>query len=96
MTNENATPLGAVIQMLMKQAGLDKKVKEYAVLEQWNEVVGEFAAKATTAKKLEHGRLIVTLVSPVWRSEIMLRKDEIIRVLNEKAGSEVVKEIVIR
>lgn len=96
MTNDEATPLSAILKALLQQTGLQKKVTEYAVLEYWEEVVGEFAAKATTAKALESGRLTVHLVSPVWRSEIHLRKQEIIRQLNEKIGSAVVTEIVVK
>jgi predicted nucleic acid-binding Zn ribbon protein len=96
MTNDEATPLGAVLQALLKQTGLDKKMKEFSVLEAWDEVVGLSVARATTSKKFEHGKLIVIMVSPVWRAEIKMRVEPIRQALNERAGAEVVKEILVR
>jgi predicted nucleic acid-binding Zn ribbon protein len=96
MNNDEATPLGAALQMLLKQTGLDKKMKEFSALESWDEVVGINVARATASKKFEHGRLVITMVSPVWRTEVKMRVEPIRQALNERAGAEVVKEIVVR
>jgi predicted nucleic acid-binding Zn ribbon protein len=96
MTNEEATPIGAVLQLLLRQSGLDKKVQAFNALEAWDEAVGPVAAKATSSKRIEHGVLKVRMVSPVWRNEIFLRRDEIRERLNASAGAELIKEIVVR
>jgi predicted nucleic acid-binding Zn ribbon protein len=96
MTNEHATPLGTLIQQLMRESGLDKRVQEANVLEQWERVVGEMATRATVSKKLVQGRLIVQMISPVWRQELMLRHDEVREKLNALVGEEIVREIVFR
>jgi predicted nucleic acid-binding Zn ribbon protein len=96
MTNDEATPIGAVLQVLLRQSGLDKKVQALHALDAWDEAVGQMAAKATLSKTLEYGVLKVRMISPVWRNEIFLRREEIRQRLNASAGAELIKEIILR
>jgi predicted nucleic acid-binding Zn ribbon protein len=94
--NDSATPLGAFLHNLVAKTGIDKQLQAASVLEYWAEVVGEGAAKSCTIQKFEYGKLIVHCTAPVWRTELQLRKADIIARLNERAGADVVKEMVFR
>lgn len=96
MKNENAQLLGTILSDIIRQHGLDKKIRAHAIPQHWEEIVGQNAAKVTKVKKLEHGTLIIEVGAPVWRTELMMRRDEIRKKLNEKLGAEMIKEIVLR
>lgn len=96
MENESATPLAVLLQKMAAKSGLDKKLLEVSVMEYWHEVVGEKAAKSCAVQRIEHGKLFVHCKSPVWRTELLMRKAEIIARLNERVGSVVVQEIVLK
>lgn len=96
MTNESASPLGAVLQKIAAQSGLDKKLQEVSVLDFWEEIVGAQAAKSCVIKKLEHGIITVHASAPVWRTELQMRKAEVLARLNERVGAEVVQDIIFK
>ncbi len=96
MENESAIPLAEILQRLAAKTGLDKKLQEASVLEYWKEIVGETAAKSCIVQRIEHGKLHVHCTSSVWRTELQLRKEDIIRRLNERVGTEVVREIIFK
>lgn len=96
MENEYATPLSALLQSMAQKTGLDKKLLEAAALEYWKEVVGEKAAKSCVAARIEHGTLVAHCASPVWRTELQLRKADIIQRLNERVGANVVRDIAFK
>ncbi len=96
MKNENATQLGTVLAELIRQHGLDKKIQAQSIPLYWEEIIGPNAAKTAKVKKVEFGKLIVEVGAPVWRTELMMRREEIRKKLNERLGSEMIKEIVLR
>ena len=87
--------LKRVFEELITRQGWDLKIKENNIPEVWHEIVGEIIAKVTKVKKVEKGKLYIETVSSTWRAELMLRRDLIIERINDKIGSEVIKEIII-
>ena len=96
MINENAISLAAAMKKALNDTGLAEKLRDVSVLEHWSSVAGERAAKSCTAKRIEAGKLTVECASPVWRAELMLRKEDLITRLNECAGARVVVDIIFR
>jgi predicted nucleic acid-binding Zn ribbon protein len=88
--------IGAAIKEWLKANGFDQKVQEHSVPGYWEEVVGESFARHARVEKVENGRLFVSVESAAWRTEIMLRREEILGRLNERMGAAIVKEIIVR
>lgn len=86
--------LGAVMGDALREFGLDKKARSYAVITNWTEIVGEQVSAITTPQKLEKGVLTVKVHSPVWKYELTMRKQEIMQKIAAKHGPYEVKEIV--
>ena len=70
-----------------------KKVIKRNISQDWN--YGEFKSdsKNTKAKSIEYGVLKVQTVSPTWRQELHLQKNEIINKLNKKIQKKIIKDI---
>jgi predicted nucleic acid-binding Zn ribbon protein len=91
-----AQTIGAAIKEWLRANGLDQKVQEHSVPGYWQEVVGEAVARHARVEKVENGRIFVSVESAAWRSEVMLRREEILQRLNERLGAEIVKELIVR
>lgn len=88
--------IGTVLQKVLQSLPHQKKVKRGMVLHYWPEVVGEQIAAATRELRFEGDRLVVYVDHTAWRHEIHMNRVTIRKKLNEKVGSEVVKELVVR
>jgi predicted nucleic acid-binding Zn ribbon protein len=91
-----AQTIGSAIKEWLRANGLEQKVQEHSVPGYWEEVVGEAFARHARVEKVDNGRLFVSVESAAWRSEVMLRREEIRAKLNERLGAEIVKEIIVR
>ena len=88
--------IGAAIKEWLRANGLDQKVQEHSVPGYWEEIVGEAFARHAKVERVDAGRLFVSVESAAWRTELMLRREDILRRLNERLGAEIVKELIVR
>ncbi len=92
----DAVSLQNLLRQFLRDTGLEHKVREYAVPDYWREIVGERIASLSEIKYFENGQLFIEVQAAVWRSEILMRREEIRKKINERCGVETVKEIIIR
>jgi len=85
--------VGAAIQDLLENLGIERKIKEYDAVLRWNEVVGEKIASVTEAVKIEKGVLVVRVQNGPWRNELNLLKNDVIEKMNTVLGEKLVQEI---
>lgn len=91
------TPLKAVVDEIVRKFGWEEEMRTESVRMKWAEIVGASAAKVSTVKNLdENGVLSVRVDSPVWKSEIWLRRNELVKKLNDKLGYKIIKELNVR
>lgn len=62
----------------------------------WEEVVGKGLAARTEIRSFDNGVLRVHVPEASWRHELSLRREELRRSINHRAGKDLVREIVIR
>ncbi|HEY4788048.1 MAG TPA: DUF721 domain-containing protein [Bacteroidales bacterium] len=96
MRRSNTQNIGDIVSQLLKELHIDRKLKEVRVINSWNEVLGNNVARATSKIYIKNRILFVYLKSPVVRNELMLLKSGIIKSLNEKAGENIIDDIVLR
>lgn len=77
----------------MRDLGIEKPLHEYGALTSWDEIVGEQIAKISRAERIDNGVLIIKVSSAPWRSELSLRKTEILRKVAARVGNGVIREI---
>ena len=68
---------------------------EQKVIQAWPQVVGAFIASHTIDLSIKEGRLFVRVDSDALRSELSYSKSLLMKNLNERVGTEIVKEIVL-
>lgn len=63
-----------------------KMARAQIAMQKWGEVVGEALADKSFPDRYEKGTLWVVATGSAWAQEIRLRKEEIVKRLNDAAG----------
>ncbi len=96
MQRKNEQSIGEILREYLKLTQLENHVFEGRIAELWQATLGEVITRETERIHLSGGTLFVTLRSPSLKNEIMMRRTAIRMALNEKLGSDVIKQVVIR
>ncbi len=96
MRKTNEQSIGQAIDEMLEAYGLKQKFIEHKLISSWDNIMGPTIANRTENLFFRNGVLHVKLNSSVLRNELSLAKTKIIAMLNEAAGQEVVKEIILR
>jgi len=92
----NEQLLKDLLQQFIDKSGRQRLYDERRVLSLWAEVVEPMVVQNTQCKDIKNGVLTVKVTNAALRFELLARKSEIIRRLNERLGVEVVKDVIFR
>jgi predicted nucleic acid-binding Zn ribbon protein len=96
MRRSKTISLAEAIRDYVREMNLDVKLREVGVINSWEEVVGKAISSRTSKIYIKDHVLFVHLNSSVVRNELLMLRQVLKEKLNEKAGSEVIKDIVLR
>jgi predicted nucleic acid-binding Zn ribbon protein len=96
MRKNNTEKLGKVIEDYIEALDVKGKLKEVRLIRSWEEIVGKTIAKKTDNIYIKDGKLFVEMNSSIARNELSMLKTSLIGRLNEKAGSKVISDIIIK
>ena len=87
---------GQAFEDWLKQASMDARFRTTSLVEAWPRLMGPMIANHTTSIRITDGVLHLVLDSAPLRQELFQARDRILRLLNDEAGADVVREIVFR
>jgi predicted nucleic acid-binding Zn ribbon protein len=96
MRRSKTISLAEAIRDYINEMKLGSKLSEVGVINSWEEIVGKAISSRTTRIYIKDHVLYVHLNSSVVRNELLMLREVLKQKLNEKAGAEVVKDIVLR
>ena len=96
MRRSKTISLAEAVNDYIKEMNLGGKLSEVAVINSWEEIVGKAISSRTTKIFIKDHILYVHLSSSVVRNELLMLREPLKEKLNKKAGSEVIKDIVLR
>jgi predicted nucleic acid-binding Zn ribbon protein len=88
-----AQPIAKVLEEVVRDLGLAKKLSEQRAVVDWPRVVGHKVAVHSRAIRVDGGRLFVEVDSPVWAQELSLMKRTILRELNARIGKRAIENV---
>ncbi len=88
--------LAELLQSFVRQYRLEPELEKARLPRYWQDVVGESLAARTVLRSFDQGVLRVHVAEAPWRSELVLRREELRQKINACAGGELVREIIIR
>jgi predicted nucleic acid-binding Zn ribbon protein len=96
MRRSKTISLAEAIKDYISEMKLGEKLSEVGVINSWEEIVGKAISSRTTTIYIKDHILYVHLNSSVVRNELLMLREVLKAKLNEKAGSDVIKDIVLR
>ena len=97
MKRVNAQSIGDILREFFTQnPEIGRRLDEVRIVHAWREMLGPGVAQATHEAYVRGATLHVVLDSAVLRSELMMWRDRLVRTLNERVGTDVIREIRFR
>ncbi|WAC42405.1 DUF721 domain-containing protein [Pedobacter sp. SL55] len=94
MRKPNDITLKQAIDKMLNHYKLRGKFDETGILAMWPEIMGTAVANRTKQIYIHQKKLFVRIESSVVKNELLMVKSAIVDKLNEKAGSQVITDIV--
>ena len=97
MKRVKAQSIGEILREFFAQnPEIGRRLDEVRVVHAWREVLGPGVSQATREVYVRGATLHVVLDSADLRSELMMWRDRLVRTLNERVGTDVIREIRFR
>jgi predicted nucleic acid-binding Zn ribbon protein len=96
MRRSKTISLAEAVNDYIREMNLGGKLSELAVINSWEEIVGKAISSRTSKIFIRDHILYVHLNSSVVRNELLMLREALKEQLNKKAGSEVIKDIILR
>ena len=94
--SSNEQSLKNAIGGFLKSSRLSGKMAEQKVIDGWAARMGPMIAKHTKEISIHEKKLFLHIDSAPLRQELFYSRENIIKMLNEEAGEEVIREIILR
>ena len=95
MRKPNDKSIKEAMDQLLRVYKLQQKFDETALIAAWPEMMGVAIANRTKELYIRQKKLFVRVESSVIKNELMMMRSQIIEKMNERAGAEVIVEIVL-
>jgi predicted nucleic acid-binding Zn ribbon protein len=96
MRRSKTISIADAVKDYIEEMRIGGKLSEAGVVNSWEEIVGKAISTRTSKIYFKDHVLYVHLNSSVVRNELLMLRQVLIEKLNQKAGTEVVKDIVLR
>lgn len=93
MKRREAYDITQLLNLYLREEGLETPLNQHRLMAAWPEVAGKVVAKYTRDLKIYNQVLVVHLNSAALRAELQMRRSELMKQLNEKVGSVVIYDI---
>ena len=96
MKYNNTDSITSLVNQYLHNEGLESPLNEYRLMAAWPSIVGEKMSRYTYGMRIKNQTLLVQVHSPALRQELMMRREELVKALNQEIGAMVITDIVIR
>ncbi len=90
----NTEPLKEAIDQFLNIYKLKKEFDAQYIVANWEKIMGTAIANRTVSVSVENKKLFLKISSAPLRNELALMKQKLIDLLNQKAGSAILEEII--
>jgi predicted nucleic acid-binding Zn ribbon protein len=96
MRRSKTISLAEAMKDYIREMNLEGKLLEVNLIKSWEEVVGKAISSRTSKVYIKDQVLHVHISSSVARNELMMLKEALREKLNERAGKEIIRDIILK
>ena len=89
----NPKPVSQAFYKILKSYGLTDQFYGWSVINNWSEIVGSEIARRAKAVSFEEGCLYISIADDVWRQQLSMKYDELLKKIHSQPYGHVVKEL---
>lgn len=93
MFKRDVEHIGRLVLRNLREQGLETPLLQRRLVAAWAEVAGAVASRYTLDAYIQNQTLVVRLSSPALRTELGMRRRELVRRLNSHVGAQVITDI---
>ena len=95
MFKRDVLPLDEVLKKLLREEGLEMPLLQKRLVDAWEVVTGNVVSRYTAEKYIRNQTLFVKITNPALRQDLSMMRTQLVKRLNEQAGSFVISDIKI-
>lgn len=84
-----------VLNLYLRETGLEKTVLEDKVVALWPQVMGDTVARLTRSVEMKDGMLIVHISSAALKAQLFECRFELVKKINDAVGGNAVRDVRI-
>jgi predicted nucleic acid-binding Zn ribbon protein len=88
-----AKPIAGIVDRLMRSMGLSRRYDGWHAVSGWPDIVGETIAAVSEAVRYDDGVLYVAVEKDVWRQELAMRTETILKQIQSMPYGRAVERI---
>ncbi len=96
MRRSKTISLAEAMKDYISEMKIENKLKEIEIIDSWEKIAGKAIASRTSKVSLKDGILTVYVKSSVVKNELMMIREAMKEKINKEAGSEIIKEIILK
>ena len=96
MRRNKTISLADAVKDYIREMNFEGKLNEAGIINSWEETVGKAIGSRTSKIYIKDQVLYVHLNSSVVRNELLMLRQALMEKLNEKSGTQVIRDIVFR
>ena len=93
MFRNHPKDISSLVQQFLRNNSLETPMQQQRLVDSWEKVAGEVAARYTIEKRLKNQTLWIRLNSPALRSDLQMQRTSLINRLNHIAGAQIITDI---
>lgn len=95
MIRGNSLSIADVLNIYLRETGLEKTVLEDKVVALWPEIMGDTVARLTRSVEVKNGMLIVHISSAALKAQLFECRFELVKKINDAVGGNAVRDVRI-
>lgn len=91
----NSLSIADVLNIYLRETGLEKTVLEDKVVALWPEIMGDTVARLTRSVEVKNGMLIVHISSAALKAQLFECRFELVKKINDAVGGNAIRDVRI-
>lgn len=93
MFKRQVQKIDGILQMILREQGLEIPLQQKRVIDQWEVVTGKIVSKYTAEKFIKNQTLYVKITNPALRQDLTMMRHQLVKRLNESVGALVIVDV---
>ena len=93
MFKRQVQTLDDIIQVVLREQGLETHLLQKRLIDNWQQVTGVVVARYTQEKFIKNQTLFVKITNTALRQDLLMMRSQLVKRLNESVGALVIVDV---